>query len=225
MTALESISPATIALATVFALLALGIEYFTRAFSTGLRSMGRRLVGPRSSVAIPVIASAAGEVREAEALPAPGPPDPPPRPPQPVSPPPARDSAPTGRQRSAAAILSLVRDLEALDQAFWNARAPAEVSIPYSALERKVREYSIDDLMEIADEELGVSIAGFYREIAEILYQDRRRTTQARDEFDGGDAIPDGNRVGLRHAIAEQIARGTRLARRLRDDSAFMSPA
>jgi hypothetical protein len=219
-----------IAGATLLAIFALGVEYFTRAFSSRFLAMWRRRAGDAPIDRIDDARQASAT--EVAAEPRPSPvliADIPARREPPVVAPSATATLPNevraGQERSADAIFVLVRDLGALERAFGGARGLVEAVGPCRKLESGVMEYSVDDLMEIPDDDLGRCVAEFYRRVSTMVSQARGRLERVLPtDLDGAEALSETERESLRRDIAAEIERGTRLARRLRYGTTFTPP-
>lgn len=133
-------------------------------------------------------------------------------------PPPVRTaSGTTGSERSAAAILRLVRDLQTLEAASGRAPQPEDLAVPLHDLEHRLSEYSLDDVMEVEDYELGASVVDFYRRVAGALRQSRELLERIPPPaLDGAEALGLTDRLELQRLAGTEIARGTRLAQALR---------
>ena len=218
---------------TVLALLALALEFFTRALSHGLASfrewtsaagLPQEMAEPMPAVAAPSVkavpwsygaaeasagATDAGSRRATSAHFA------------------APEPEPAGQSRTAEGIKQLVRHLEALESAIQHARTLGDLMFVFSDIEDQLFQYSLDDVLEISDYDLGVSAIAYYRGVASSVAQIRvrfERLPQA-SAPDSAEPLIESDRAHLRRVAAEEIVRGTRLADRLGGYSQKVAPA
>lgn len=121
-------------------------------------------------------------------------------------------------ERTARGIDNTVGELEQLIIALGSAPGFGTATEPLHRVEERLSEYDLDDLMEIADRDLSVSVIAFYRGVAGTIQEVRECLGRHPSDWAAGSLNPPGETepYGLQSIPASDLARGRQLAARLR---------
>ena len=225
--------PLTIAVLTILALVALMVEYFARTFTRAFGAARNHLQEFDEEQAVPA-APPRGRLRPVDFMP---------REARETERtllrtqsnramlksamrPAASAEAPTlslvagrgGPERTARGIDNIVGDLERLVIALGSAQGFGMATEPLCRIEDRLSEYDLDDLMEIVDRDLSVSVIAFYRGVAGTIKEVRACCARLPSDGSTGNLNPLGETEhdSLQRLPMNDVARGSQIAARLR---------
>lgn len=131
---------------------------------------------------------------------------------------PSLGGGPGGQERTARGIDNTVRDLDRLVIALGTAQGFGMATEPLCRVEDRLSEYDLDDLMEIVDRDLSVSVIAFYRGVAGTIKEVRACCARLPSDGSTGNLNPLGGteQDRLQRIPANDVARGSQIAARLR---------